>query len=164
MCYRRTLLVLAALTFAVAQAAAQAPSSGGISASGNSDKITSKATTPGSSAPTIKSDSAINAVNAHIPAPSGKGGPTTRGSGSEVCSVHVDNQTPWLISVYVDIEKSGYELTGEVGRYGDLLGATGNGSTSFYARATFNDGSTKEWGPAFHNCPAHGTFTWTLTR
>src|ERR1022692_2338173 len=103
MCYRRTLFLLTALTFAVAQAVAQAPSSGGTSGSGTSDKITSKATTPGPSAPKIKSDSAINDVNADIPAPPGKGGPTTRGRGSEVCSVHVDNQTPWLISVYIDI-------------------------------------------------------------
>ena len=83
-----------------------------------------------------------------------KGG-KTRGYGPYTCVVHVDNRTGWIINVWID-----GHLRGVVGGGGDLYVATGNGATTFYARADFDNGAYIPWGPRSFTCS--GSYTWTL--
>ena len=101
----------------------------------------------------IKHDSAPNDPNAKIEAPPEKGGPKTRGG---ACRAHVDNRTPYVISIYTD-----GDYRGQVSPYGDSYGWVGCGNTTFYGRALFTDGSARSWGPSLYY--VDGTFTWTLT-
>jgi hypothetical protein len=90
------------------------------------------------------------------PMPADKGG-KTRGAGPLPCGVHIDNRTSWFIRIYVD-----GDYKGTVNQYGDLTGITGNGPTSVYAVALFDDGSEKYWGPHVFDCEAGATYTWRL--
>jgi hypothetical protein len=105
----------------------------------------------------IKSDSEKNSPSAKVTPPPEKGGPKTRGAGPYPCRVHVDNHTAWIIRTYVD---GGY--VGAVNRFGDIAGITGNGPTTLYAVAVFEDGSTRTWGPHLFNCAAGESYTWRL--
>jgi len=161
--HARTIAVLAALSLTSFLMLAQGTSSDKPAGTGKSENVTTKAKPRGAGSPQIKNESPKNDVKVTIPAPPNKGGSKTRGTGPYACEIHVDNRTPYVISIYVDVEKKGYELSGQVPRYGDLVGKTGNGSTSIYGLALFTDGSSKEWGPTIFTCPAGGEYTWTLT-
>jgi len=101
----------------------------------------------------IKQDSAPNDPNAKIEAPPEKGGPKTR---QAACRVHIDNRTPWYISIYTD-----GNYRGQVSPYGDSYGWVGCGNTNLYGRAVFTDGSSRSWGPNVYYID--GTFQWLLT-
>ncbi len=105
----------------------------------------------------IKDKSPDNDPKKVVPAPEGKGG-TTRGAGPWPCQVHIDNHTGWKIQVFVD----GY-YDGLLAPWGDGYVNTGNGTTTFFAVASFTDGSRITWGEWVFNCPAGGVFTWRLT-
>jgi hypothetical protein len=100
----------------------------------------------------IKQDSKPNDPNAKIEAPPDKGGPKTRGGS---CRIHIDNRTPYYVSVYTD-----GQYRGQVSPYGDSVGYVGCGDTTVYGRATFTDGSVLTWGPTVYFLD--GSFTWTL--
>ena len=118
---------------------------------------TSKKGTPGAADPNIKQDSEKNDPNAKSAPPPEKGGPKTRGAGPYRCGIHVDNRTPYFVRTYVD-----GDYVGTVNRYGDIAGITGNGPTSLYAVAVFDDGSTSTWGPHIFNCAPGDTYSWRL--
>jgi hypothetical protein len=128
-------------------------------AAGNKEVVNEKAQTrsAGAADANVKSDSEKNNPNAKAAPPPEKGGPKTRGAGPYRCGIHVDNHTPWIIRTYVD---GGY--VGAVNRYGDIAGITGNGPTTLYAVALFDDGSAKYWGPHVFNCAAGDIYTWRL--
>ena len=105
----------------------------------------------------IKHDSEKNNPKAQATPPPEKGGPKTRGAGPYRCGIHVDNHTPWIIRTYVD-----GIYAGAVNRYGDIAGITGNGPTTLYAVAVFDDGSTRTWGPHLFQCSAGDIYTWRL--
>ena len=101
----------------------------------------------------IKSNSAVNSEDQKFPAPESKGGPKAKGLG---CTIHVDNQTPWIVSVYL-----GGEYEGTVSRWGDGYMPITSGYAVLYARADFNDGSVRTFGPRSFHCSS-GDYTWTL--
>ncbi len=105
----------------------------------------------------IKHDSDKNDPKAKLAPPPEKGGPKTRGAGPYRCGIHVDNHTAWIVRTYVD-----GIYAGAVNRYGDIAGITGNGPTTLYAVAVFDDGSTRTWGPHLFNCSAGDIYTWRL--
>ena len=102
----------------------------------------------------VKSTSAQNDSKKAAEPAIQKGG-KTRGYGPYTCVVHVDNRTGWIINVWID-----GHLRGVVGGGGDLYVATGNGATTFYARADFDNGTYVPWGPRSFTCS--GSYTWTL--
>ena len=106
--------------------------------------------------PNIKNSSEKNNPSATAPAPPSKGGPSKFGT-SKLCRVMVDNHTQWKIQVYIDGD---YE--GLVGPYGELYTVATPGSTKFYGRADFTDGSVITWGPTIYQLAPGGTFTWKL--
>ena len=125
-----------------------------------SEKKTVKATSKqgtGGADQNIKSDADKNDPNQKTEPPPQKSGKKSRGLGPYPCALHVDNRSPWLIRIYVD---GAYR--GTVNSYGDLVGTIGNGATSAYGVALFNDGSTRTWGPDVFNCSAGGSYTWSL--
>lgn len=149
-------LTLATPTFAQDKPADK-QSESGTKAQGKKEAVTDKAKAgPQGADSNVKNDSDKNDPKAQIPAPPNKGG-KSRGAGPYACGVHVDNRTPWIIRVYVD---GAYR--GAVGSYGDVAGITGNGPTSLYAVATFDDGSTKVWGPHVFICAPADAYTWHL--
>lgn len=101
----------------------------------------------------IKSNSAVNSEDEKIPAPESKGGPKAKGGG---CMIHVNNETPWIVSVYL-----GGEYEGTVSRYGDGYMPITSGFAVLYARADFDDGSVRTFGPREFRCIG-GSYTWTL--
>ena len=89
-----------------------------------------------------------------IPAPPKKGGKVTRGdSGS--CPLYVDNRTGFWVTVYTD-----GNYRGQLSPYGNSVGWVGCGSTTFYGRADFTDGSYRSWGPS--RGYVSGPFYWTI--
>ena len=107
--------------------------------------------------PNIKTGSDKNDPKSNTPAPANKGGAASRGMGPGVCGVRADNYTRWIVKVYVD-----GSYRGAVGGFDDGTVYVGNGTTTFYARADFTDGSYKYWGPWVFNCPHGMTVTWQL--
>jgi hypothetical protein len=102
----------------------------------------------------VKSKSNENDASKAASGPIEKSG-KTRGFGPYTCVVHVDNRTGWNVNVYID-----GSFRGAVGGGGDLYLATGNGTTSFYARADFTNDTYIPWGPRAFTCNA--AYTWTL--
>ncbi len=100
----------------------------------------------------IKKDRQPNSLNSKVEAPPDKGGPKTR---SAACHIHIDNRTKWYIDIYTD-----GDYRGQVSPYGDSTGYVGCGSTTFYGKALFDDGSSKTWGPQVFY--VDGNFTWHL--
>jgi hypothetical protein len=105
----------------------------------------------------IKDKSPDNDPKKSVPAPSAKGG-GSRGAGPWPCQVHIDNRTGWRIQIYVDGQYDGL-----LSSWGDGFVNTGSGVTTFFAVATFTDGSRLTWGQWVFNCPAQGVYTWSLT-
>jgi hypothetical protein len=89
--------------------------------------------------PNIETDRGTNSPSTTEPAPPTKGGPRPRGLFSKV---HIDNHTSWYVDIYLD---SRYR--GTVPPWGDLYREVISGTTRFYARASFDDGSVRTWGP-----------------
>ena len=88
----------------------------------------------------IKTTADTNVKGAIIAAPPEKGGVQTRGT--NWCGVRVNNKTSFYIKIYID-----GRYRGEMPAFGDLGVWIECGRTRFYARAEFNDGSYKYWGP-----------------
>lgn len=89
------------------------------------------------------------------PSMAGKTAPRGRGAGPYACVVHVDNRTLLYSKVYID-----GDYVGMVGPAGDVYVRTGNGTTTAYVRADFDDGSYNYWGPVSFDC--EGSFTWRI--
>lgn len=104
----------------------------------------------------IKSKSVQNnpSPEAAPEAPPEKGGKKERQS---VCSLHVDNRTPWKVQIYVD-----GDYVGLVSPYGDAYGTYGGGRLAVYAVAEFVGGSELTWGPRTISC--NGRYTWTVNQ
>lgn len=147
------------LVFTAFSAAQEKPAGAGKKTASKTELVTSKAAQGPQEGkdPNIKNDTEKNNPHMHAPAPANKGGGKTKGAGPYPCSIHVDNRTEWFIRVYMDGD---YQAT--VNRYGDLYGLTGNGPTTLYGVAFFDDGSTKTWGPHVFDCPAYGSYTWRM--
>jgi hypothetical protein len=101
----------------------------------------------------VKHDSVTNKRAAQPTPPPQKGGPKARGVSPG--QLHVDNRTQWVIFIYVDGDR-----VGSVGRYGDAYGYYDCGPHQLYARAFFDDGSVRTWGPL--NASICGEYTWRL--
>jgi hypothetical protein len=103
----------------------------------------------------IKNNSEKNDPSAKAAPPASKSG--KRGAGPYECGIHVDNRTAWFARIYVD-----GNYVGTVNRYGDLAGITGNGATTVYAVAPFDNAPDRYWGPHVFNCSAGDIYTWKL--
>jgi hypothetical protein len=101
----------------------------------------------------IKSDSYKNDPNDATPAPPSKGGEKTRGA---YCAIVFDNYTPWYIKCYVD-----GSFRGVVGPYSDLSLSFICGETRVYARADFEGGGYRYWGPRIFYASS-GAYRWRL--
>nr|CAA9282766.1 hypothetical protein AVDCRST_MAG63-4070 [uncultured Armatimonadetes bacterium] len=88
--------------------------------------------------------------------PAEKGGTKTRGGSSTFV---IDNRTGWYISVYVN-----GRFSATVGPYGNVSGYANPGSYALYARANFDDGSFRAWGPRVVQMTSGVRTTWTLSR
>jgi hypothetical protein len=108
--------------------------------------------------PNIKSTTRVNNAKKETPAPPSKGGEKPRGQ-LQTCVVHVDNRTPWYIHIYIDGDYSGL-----MPPWGDLYDRAIAGTTVFYGRANFDDGSARTWGPWRFSCPPGMEYTWRLGR
>lgn len=152
--------VLGLLLFGVSvRAQDQKPAATGAAAGQKQVVVTKAQVGTAGSDTNIKTDSDKNNPNMQTPAPPEKGGHSKRGAGPIPCGLHIDNRTPWLARIYVD-----GNYRGTISQYGDLVGLTGNGATSLYAVAPFDDGSVRTWGPRVFNCSAGGSYTWQVTQ
>ncbi len=98
----------------------------------------------GDADPNIKQGETTNSAKSKIETPPAKGG-TTRGGGG--CRVEFDNSTAWYIKVYVD-----GIFRGTMGPWDDSYVYVIPGITKVYARAEFDDGSYRYWGPKSYDC------------
>ena len=89
-------------------------------------------------------------------APAEKGGNKTRGASSILA---VNNRTGWYIAIYVN-----GRVISTVGPYGDVSAYAPPGSYALYARANFDDGSFRAWGPRVTTTRSGVRTTWTLSR
>jgi hypothetical protein len=102
--------------------------------------------------PNIKSETAPkNSASDQGKAPKGKSNDSSRG----LCQIHVDNRTVWWIKIFVD-----GIYVGTVPPGGDLYPQAISGRTTFYARADFDDGSYRYWGPNAFDCEY--AYTWFI--
>jgi hypothetical protein len=142
-------LILAAALVAAAVLAAPSIAPAADAKKGNKNvELKAQVSRGGEADPNIKSGPPkANQAAAPVPAAS-------RG-----CVVHVDNRTGWYIQIYLD-----GDYRGVVGPMGDVYGAVLSGPTRFYARAEFDDGSVRTWGPNQMYCPDEGSHTLSLYR
>jgi hypothetical protein len=110
----------------------------------------------------VKDKSEVNAIHGtQQKAPTGKkAGPDgkatfTDAQGTRWCVVTADNYSPYIIQIFVD-----GTYRGAVGSFGKGDTITLSGPTQLYARALFDDGSYKYWGPSTVNC--FDNFYWKL--
>ena len=103
----------------------------------------------------IKTEAGTNDKAVAIPAPPKKGGKAATRGDYGSCPLHVDNRTGLWVNLYTD-----GNYRGQVSPYGDVTGYVGCGSTTFYARANFTDGSYRYWGPS--RGYVSGPFYWTI--
>jgi hypothetical protein len=101
----------------------------------------------------IKIEDRVNSTTKEQPSSSSKSG----AKGAAMCGVFFDNYTDLYIKVFVDGD---YE--GVVGRYGEKTAYAIAGETVVYARADFDDGSYRSWGPITFQCNPGTTYTWKL--
>lgn len=101
--------------------------------------------------PNVKSDTRLNDPNDNTQIPAWKD-PNSKGTGPGKCYILVKNYTNWYIDIYID----GYSL-GLIGPWGDMYVYTGTGTTKFYAKAKFNDGTYNYWGPSYFDCDYYYT-------
>jgi hypothetical protein len=71
----------------------------------------------------------------------------------------LDNSTPWYIDVYVD-----GSFRGTMGPWDDAQAYAIAGNTRLYARAEFDDGSVRTWGPNVVFVGRGETYTWRLLK
>lgn len=86
---------------------------------------------------------------------------TSRGSGQRTCNIDLNNETGYVIDIYID-----GRYRGTMGEFDSNYTTTGSGATRLYARAEFSDGSYLYWGPKDMTCGSNsrdGYFEWTLT-
>ena len=127
-------------------------------AQGKKNSVTTRASTGRGTATSdqnIKTGTATNTKGEAVAAPVSKGGVRTRGA--DLCALHVDNRTGLYVNLYTD-----GNFRGTISPYGDLVGWVGCGSTVFYARADYSDGSYDFWGPT--RAYVSGPFYWTIRR
>jgi hypothetical protein len=106
----------------------------------------------------IKTDAAPNSANGeNAPGPPRKGGQNGKGYGIGYVEVTFDNYTRLYVKCFVD-----GVYRGTIAPMGALTFATGNGATTLYARADFDDGSYSWWGPAEQHYYSGYRYTWKL--
>ena len=120
------------------------------------ETVTKSQKGPDGDDPNIKDKTFNNDIKKVVPPPAKPG--ATRGEGPWPCRVYVNNRTGWIVQVYVD-----GSFRGLVGPWGAVYVNTGNGGSLFYGRADFTNAPPLTWGTWSFNCPANGTFTWTIT-
>lgn len=89
----------------------------------------------------VKALRGANSATADVPAPANKAPGRAKGAAAAY-TLTLDNSTPWFIDIYID----GY-YRGTMGPWADSWAYTATGSPRVYARADFDDGSYKYWGP-----------------
>jgi hypothetical protein len=114
---------------------------------------TSSSGAKGATDPNIKIGERINSTTKEQPSSSPKSG----AKGVSTCGIFFDNYTNLYIKVFVDGD---YE--GVVGRMGEKTAYAIAGATVVYARADFDDGSFRSWGPITFQCSPGTTYTWKL--
>jgi len=97
-----------------------------------------------------------NSENANVPAPANKAPGRSKGA-SAVATVVLDNSTPWYIDIYID-----GSYRGTMGPWGDSYAYALAGNTRLYARADFDNGSYKFWGPKVVYIGNGESFTWRI--
>jgi len=97
-----------------------------------------------------------NSASANVPAPANKGAGRAKGAAA-VSTVILDNSTPWFIDIYID-----GTFRGTMGPWGDSYAYALSGNTRLYARADFDDGSYKFWGPKVVYIGNGESYTWRL--
>jgi hypothetical protein len=107
----------------------------------------------------VKSNAAKNDPKGTAEAPPNKGGKAdaSRGFGGGWCEVTASNYTRYYAKIYVD---GAYR--GMVGPFDSGTVTVGTGTTTFYARADFDDGSYKYWGQYVFNCAYAHNVTWQM--
>ena len=88
----------------------------------------------------IKHADGKNTLTGGPAAPPDKGGKKTRGAGGYTT---IDNWTPWYIKVYAN-----GDYMGTLGPWEKKWTYTGDQCPNLYARADFDDGTWKFWGPS----------------
>ena len=147
--HKRTAVVVSIVGLALALASpAEAQKKGTLSSKGSEGRGSA------TSDDNIKTAAGANDKAKVIPAPPKKGGKVTRGDYGS-CPLYVDNRTGLWVNLYTD---GAYR--GQVSPYGNVIGYVGCGSTSFYARADYTDGSYRYWGPS--RGYVSGSFYWTI--
>jgi hypothetical protein len=113
----------------------------------------------GSADPNVKNNAAKNDPKGQAEAPPNKGGKADagRGFGAGWCEVSASNYTRYYTKIYVD---GAYR--GMVGPFDTGTVTVGTGTTTFYARADFDDGSYKFWGSYVFNCSYAHNVNWQL--
>jgi hypothetical protein len=144
-------LIVAAALVAAAVLAAPSIAPAADAKKGKNVELKAQVSRGGEADPNIKSGPPkANKAAAVVPTASRDG---------RACTVHIDNRTGWYIQIYLD-----GDYRGVVGPMGDGYGAVISGPTRFYARAEFDDGSVRTWGPDQVYCPDDATYTLNLYR
>jgi len=107
--------------------------------------------------PNIKKQRGRNSAMKEAPAPANKG--AGRARGAAIARVLVDNSTPWYIDIYVD-----GSYRGTIEPWGDAYANALAGETHVYARAEFDNGTVKTWGPKVVFIDNGEVFSWQLLR
>jgi hypothetical protein len=79
-------------------------------------------------------------------------GAGTRGGGQRTCYIDLDNNTDYVIDIYVD-----GRYRGTMSEYDASYTTTGSGSTRIYGKAEFSDGSYYYWGPRDYSCGSNSS-------
>ena len=149
---RRFLLCLCLLT----SVGIMATSPGSVAATPKPKIVTTASATPkAGEAPKELKGKPTNGTGPEVTAPSSKGGPKSRDF--DACQLTWDNWTPWYIDLYVD-----GTWVGTMGPWGEMYGVYRSGA-ELYARANFDDGSYKYWGPTTLDC-TNLKMVWKLGR
>lgn len=103
--------------------------------------------------PHVKDRSILNDPAAVPPPPPGKGGQM---SGATMCTLTIDNYTPWKIEIFAEGRPIAL-----VSPWGKIRGIYPEGQMVLYGVARFLNGPPLTWGPrTVSSCK--GTYTWQL--
>jgi hypothetical protein len=120
---------------------------------GSGDVVEHKAGARGAD-PEVKKEKRANSATTEtkVVQPPSKGARSRGG----YCSVVFDNWSGYYLDCYIDGYYEGY-----VGPYSNGSMTVSGGITRAYAKAEFDDGSYRSWGPVTANC-AYSTLTMTI--
>jgi hypothetical protein len=150
---KRVVWILGMAAVLVGAIAAFAPNTLAAQKGPKSSSTAAKGGTARGEDPNVKKDEGKNTAGSKAAKPTQKGGPKARGASTGV--IHVDNRTPWYISISVN-----GDYAGTVGPYGDLYYYAESGTHLLFGRALFDDGSEKIFG--YTTIVLDGTYTWRL--